>query len=277
MSGEPCVKYNECRYVYKGNNIIVDTNFILYLINCILLETQEANLNEYNPNVLFSDFKTRLTNCIQKLVRCTPRNKFVISEQIGNQLNSRHSTGTEYYRILSENNSIIPPQERNFRDIDRIIGSFLNPISVLDDEIDDLKLSLSGLKLKRFPDEADLSLIISALKTSSDSVSSVIVTEDGSLIHTIREVYSIGSIELNSVRYNSKNIAEKYIPTYLDGPHQMCCFDTDRFLKMYIQTTSGYNLVHSDQIIKRDKIIERKTVERTVQESIRNKYQGVSS
>ncbi len=276
MLGEHCVKYNECRYIYKGNNIAVDTNFILHLIKCILIETQEANPNEYNSNILFSDFKTRLDSCIKKLVRCTPRNKFVMSEQIRVQLDSRQSKGTEYYRTLGENKNIIP-NEKNFREIDNIIGSFFNPIFVFDNEIDDLKSCISDLGLKRLPNEADLSLTISALKTSSDEISSVVVTEDGGLIHSIREVYSMGSIELNSTRYNSKNIAVEYIPTYLDGPHRMCCFDTSRFLKMYTQTSSGYDIIQSDQIIRRNKIIERKLVDQKFQESIVHKHRGVSS
>lgn len=273
MPIEHCVKYNECKYIYKGNNITIDTNLILYLIKCILLETQENNLEEHNTNMLFQDFKRRLDSCIRQLARCTHRNKFVTSEQISGQLNS-NNRGSNYYHILSENRNIIPQEK--FHEIDSIMDRSLDSRSVSTDEITELKSYLSDLSLRRVPDAADLSLIVSALKTSSNGIFSVIVTEDGSLIQTIRKVYGMETIELNSIRYNPKNIATEYIPTYLDGPHRMCCFDTNRFLKMYTQT-SGYELRQSDQTVRLDKIKERKIVERIIQESIIQKHHGVSS
>jgi len=100
-----------------------------------------------------------------------------------------------------------------------IIGPRTEEINVLDEEITSLKRTLgTGYSLS----DEDLSLIVSAVKKSSEVGDACLITGDINLENALKDIRGMGSIDFPSGRVRTDRILPLNIYTYLSFLHKCC-------------------------------------------------------
>lgn len=209
---------NKCKLFNKL--IFFDTNFIFYIVEAI---SKDIDLSARNWRGQLNNFERVLQYYLDKPCECSSLNKICTSNAIIN---------TELDPTKS--NTSIRRKSRFFQRVDRgfsgsissqfysriwhLMSSRIEIISTLNEDIEFVR----NLGLNRGLSYEDLSLIVSSVKKSSESVEACIITGDVKLEHALNDIRSMRNLELPSGRVDTNRILPLNLYTYISFLHKCC-------------------------------------------------------
>jgi len=215
-----CQKKSNC-----DNNgfLIIDANFILYLIGSICNKIEEK-YSSNDRHEKFVRFCQVLDIILNKIRSCSLDETLWTSDKVYDDEMSPTNRISSLRREIHALNTMCSHQNRKYERIDRILTQYLQKVNTSTQEISEIK-DLYAHK----PDDEDASLIVSAIKKSMPDFKTILLTDDGKLISRLGIVTRNGNMKLGANQYPSGNIFPFNFLSFLELIHDCCNLSSEYF------------------------------------------------
>lgn len=213
--------------------IIIDTNFIIYLIEgiCGMVEEKHTRASREEK---FNSFLDVLNSIFESIKPCALDGSFWTSDLVYscgmNPLNNNSTLRRKSQRF----ETMCKQRNKNYQSVDRLLKNHIQELNTNTEELLTIKSFYS-----HSPDDEDASLIAASAKISVQRFNTILLTDDGELCGRIEKIVQRKTLNLNGTDYPTEGIFPTNFLIFLERVHYCCNLSSDEF---------GYCMYHKYMI-----------------------------
>jgi len=203
--------------------IIIDANFIIYLIEAICGRVEEK-LESASRDDKFSSFSNILNSILENIKPCSLDGSLWTSDLVYTNEMSPLNRLSTLRREARRFETMCKQLNKNYQVVDRILKTHITETNTNNDDLDIIKAFYSSN-----PDDEDTSLICVSAMKSTPQFNTLLLTDDGGLCDRIEKIVQRKTLNLNGTDYPTGGIFPINFLIFLEGVHDCCNLSSDAF------------------------------------------------
>lgn len=203
--------------------IIIDANFIIYLIEAICGIVEEK-LEGARRDDKFNFFLDKLNSILESIKPCALDGSFWTSDCVYDHEMSPLNRLSTLRREAQRFETMCKQRNSNYQEVDRILKTHITEMNTNGNDLATIKSFYSDN-----PDDEDTSLIAVSSMKSIQQFNTILLTDDGELFGRIEKIVKQRILNLSGTDYPTEGIFPTNFLNFLEKVHDCCNLNSDEF------------------------------------------------